>query len=808
MIKKIWIILFVFISIFGIHKAQSITAYFTQLALEDLYVTSGTVAAVTDSHGRPFKSPSGIARTMTPINLANIATQSGETYPPETTNEYWYCVKDSPYNATGDGIANDYTAINTAVTAIGVSNATLYFPSGTYLISSNISFNANTTLYFDKGAILKPNTGITLTISGSIRAGLSQILDLSIGSLSGNAKNDVIFPEWFGAVGDGTTDDCSEINLALSFANRSSSKVVLQSKTYNIIPATAVVDEASSSVLAAFVMTDNFDIEGIEGATLKLADGQSIDASPQHLRMFFSNSTLSNIHFNNIIMDMNGANNKISPNRGSGTYNQWTQAHILFSGTPSGIAAKADDVLIENCNFINTAGVTCIGMAQSNTASTILGKRWIIRNCLFNNNGLDSGDHSSVYGWADDVLIEGNTFTQDAMFVGGVGGLVAYEVHGANQRFINNNVKNYYQGMWVSSNLTSDCDNIIISGNNFSPINFIGVDFYRSTAPESIIKKVVIDGNTFGLDDSIPTGSVPDLKVAVLIAPNYAITDVLISNNIASKVGVAKASAFIAVSPQAVAGQTHDKIIIDGNYCTGFNHGVYLTTNATNGLGTVTVRNNTFSDITPTAVFTNSIGIYAGLTGTASAFVKLIISNNEFVDTRTSPLADYGIYIEGIYTELYKSGNTFVGQTILDYTESSPTITTRSGDFDTVAFTPTFNAGTAITIGDGTVAGQYSLKDDIVHVQATMTIGSTTTIPGGNLTLVLPFASISAGVTYQGTWRIFDNTAGTFAFGTLVIDGTASIATFQVSGGTFATHAAPITIAASDVLSVDIVYNK
>jgi len=200
MIKKNWIILFIFLSIIGLSSAKSITAYFTQLALEDLYVTSGSTVSATDSHGRAFKSPSGTARTMTPINLQNIADQAGETYPPEVVNKYWHTVKEAPYSATGDGTTNDYIAINSAIIAIGSDNATLYFPSGSYYTTNNLSFGNNIELRFDEGASLKPASGIVISVGGSITSTNTNILDISLsGSFTFGTQTSLeIIPQWFG----------------------------------------------------------------------------------------------------------------------------------------------------------------------------------------------------------------------------------------------------------------------------------------------------------------------------------------------------------------------------------------------------------------------------------------------------------------------------------------------------------------------------------------------------------------------------------------------------------------------------------
>lgn len=75
----------------------------------------------------------GIAAAAT---MAGVETASAAT----TTGTGWYNVMDAPYNATGNGTTDDTAAVNAALSAAeAAGGGVVYFPAGTYLISSALA---------------------------------------------------------------------------------------------------------------------------------------------------------------------------------------------------------------------------------------------------------------------------------------------------------------------------------------------------------------------------------------------------------------------------------------------------------------------------------------------------------------------------------------------------------------------------------------------------------------------------------------------------------------------------------------------
>ncbi|ANY67314.1 hypothetical protein BBD42_13140 [Paenibacillus sp. BIHB 4019] len=163
-----------------------------------------------------------------------------------------YNVKD--YNAVGSGLADDTTAITTAIqAAVSAGGGIVYSPTGSYRLTSNITVPSNVTVWFSDGAVWTADTGVTITINGTIDASMSRIF-AGAGTINGSIKNDVVYPQWWGAVADGVTDATKSIQAALN------------TKCKVVLPYT---DLGYKVTVGAIFLFDGSHIEGINQVTIR-----------------------------------------------------------------------------------------------------------------------------------------------------------------------------------------------------------------------------------------------------------------------------------------------------------------------------------------------------------------------------------------------------------------------------------------------------------------------------------------------------------------------------------------------------------
>jgi len=195
-----------------------------------LYFPAGTYVVGTNltipaccifAFGAKIKPSSGVTVTLSgPVEFAPgesvIATGTAGTVSITGSLESSGGVLDvRAFGAVGDGVTDDTAAIDAADAAASASG--ILVPPGTYALASNLTITSPIT--FLPGAKLRPASGVTVTISGQVLAGpYQQIFDISAGGTARITSRGATetFVTWWGAIGNGSTDDTTEFQAAIN----------------------------------------------------------------------------------------------------------------------------------------------------------------------------------------------------------------------------------------------------------------------------------------------------------------------------------------------------------------------------------------------------------------------------------------------------------------------------------------------------------------------------------------------------------------------------------------------------------------
>jgi hypothetical protein len=142
--------------------------------------------------------------------LAAAAPAASE---PQKLNPY-PSITAPPYNCDSTG-ATDIAGAIEQLKARQNNTGTIYFPPGKWLVGTNLTIPAGMHLKMAKDAVMELQPGKTLSIKGTFEAPLRQCFSLT-GQVVFGASEARVQPQWWGAKGDGVTDDTAAINAAIA----------------------------------------------------------------------------------------------------------------------------------------------------------------------------------------------------------------------------------------------------------------------------------------------------------------------------------------------------------------------------------------------------------------------------------------------------------------------------------------------------------------------------------------------------------------------------------------------------------------
>ncbi|MBP1990966.1 right-handed parallel beta-helix repeat-containing protein [Paenibacillus eucommiae] len=208
----------------------------------------------------------------------------------------------------GNGTNDDRAKLNSLIGEQNGKLTTFYFPPGVYRIGSLLDFPEHIRLILDPGATLAPDSTVTVKIMGRVEAKVQQIFSGAGEVLVQGTLNAQVYPQWWGAKGDGITDDTAAIQKAADAASSLKGKVFFSQGTYLF----------STNIR----LKDNTSLEG-ESAVLKAAPGvNDIGIMAQNC---------SNIRISHLTIEMN---NPGAPGQ-SGNPTQHVGIKIISNGKTS-----------------------------------------------------------------------------------------------------------------------------------------------------------------------------------------------------------------------------------------------------------------------------------------------------------------------------------------------------------------------------------------------------------------------------------------------------------------------------------------
>ena len=345
--------------------------------------------------------------------------------------------------------------------------------------------------------------------------------------------------KWFGAVGNGVTDDTDAIQAAEDCLSSHPFVVAVGDVTSGGIlrfpPGTYIINGVKG-LIPDIQVARQYGIRkrsntrwfgsGSRSSVLRLMDkSTSGGADPQ---MIYGNGTLNEIGFHHLGFDLNGANNTFSAQAAGNAAAIWLSGEELV----------LDRMVIEDCRFQNGPGDTVL--AVQNTSKSWKGyplNDVLILNCHFQDNCLSPFviDHSTITCWAQRTRITGCTFEQTVKVpkYQRYSISVAVEFHAGDGLFLGNVIRGYGSGVIASENFIMPWRNLLVANNIVSDLgrNFVFTDV--SQLPDSkTIDNIVVRGNhvVFNNDTGI-MGHQTDTKAGLMQAHLKPVSYIEVSDN-------------------------------------------------------------------------------------------------------------------------------------------------------------------------------------------------------------------------------------------------------------------------------------
>lgn len=464
-----------------------------------------------------------------------------------------------------------------------------------------------------------------------------------------------ILIEQYGARGDGS-DSTERIQAAIDYCAPRKIQLWAGPGTFGLnLNRTAAVN-GYDLARCALLSRDGFTFygSGMGVTILKVLDGETdkITATLPWFNVITMNTVGRNITLENVTIDVNGQNNPIS--RPGEEMPGYSCAGYMVTGalSTSGADARIYDSLFYRVQVINSPGVTGIGLGSRYGTPGITGDNVIIRECVFNNNGIDSKDHSSIFGFNNNTLVESCTFDHPTPSGGLRGPVVAVELHGAGTRMRDCTVRNYMQASWLVSGEEGNRHGIQVTG-NLSDTNWWGHGVWTNSLWNDGLSDTIISGNVVRINAApITNPAVVGAKYAFYVAVNDGtpMLRFLINGNIGYCTDRKNNTGYFIGGN---VGSTTGPTMVSGNMASGFHTG-YLVGAGSGGVISTMFKGNYAENCAPT---TDQTSITYGFRFAFMSLFSLEFSGNTASSGDGGTAPQIGIELAGSAGTLFCDGN-------------------------------------------------------------------------------------------------------------------------------------------------------
>jgi hypothetical protein len=569
----------------------------------------------------------------------------------------------SQINANGAAISTNTSAIAANTTAINArvvitSNLASLRALGAQANGVQVAEAGYTTpgdgggglWYYDTSSTATENVGTIVKPTGVSGAGRF------IREVQGQPYN----VKWFGAKGDGVTDDGPAIQSDIDAVYAIGSGAVF-------VPQGTFILNTVTAPYYLLTIRDKVSVGGV-GPSSILKAGPGLRNSTTGLAILYNHTDyVSDLTISDLTIDYNGQNNLVLSSYGS-------NAHINRTG-----GNIASGVMIRNVAFKNSAGHHFIWFGLNsadsrNTKNSIVG-------CSFSESGLSiagnqTTDHSSIYMGSTNSVVANNSFvntTQD--YVG-----TAIELHSDGTAATGNTVVKYDHGVNLGGD-SNTVNNVTISGNAFKSV-VRGVVLW--TLSNYTIDNLIVSNNTISVADN--EGTAYAAGAGVVYAGNFDTSTSTssmwtISGNDIEAENVNTSSfdyTITGIDINAVAG-----LSITGNTISGLKgEGIRLEAVAGKAHSDVIIANNTIRSCGYTSHAGRNRGISLATNASTNLATNVAVRSNVITagHVGSSNDMDYGLSLNstGQFERLSIEGNQIRGAVVFDMlTPTNQTTTTR-----------------------------------------------------------------------------------------------------------------------------------